>query len=76
LYLRLTGGRTPGEDRLIAEGDTFGLMRRTADGLCTLIDAYDDPAQPYLARPWPGYEPRYSDYAALERAGEWQAGEE
>ena len=76
-YWHLAGGQVPGTARLLCRGDaarTAELVRDTADGLRRLIAAYDDPAQPYLAQPWPGAAPRFSDYVQLARVGEWSGG--
>ena len=78
-YWHLTGGQTPGDARLLHKGDAAKIATLIADaeaGLRALIAAYDDPAQPYLAQPWPGAAPRFSDYAQLARVGEWSAGGE
>jgi len=76
-YWHLTGRTTPGEMRDILKGkpqDIADLVERSVDGLHTLIAAYDDPSQPYLAQPFPGAAPRYSDYAQLARVAEWSSG--
>ena len=44
------------------------LRRRRLDE--ELIDAYDDPARPYLAQPYPGAAPRFPHYAQLARVAE------
>ena len=73
-YWHLTGGHTPGEARLLRKGDAAKIAELIAEaetGLRALIAAYDDPAQPYLAQPWPGAAPRFSDFSQLARVGEW-----
>ena len=62
--------------RAIGKGDPAMIGQTVADavaGLHRLIAAYEDPAQCYLARPFPGAAPRFSDYALLARVAEWSA---
>jgi ATP-dependent helicase/nuclease subunit B len=76
-YWRLIGGDTGGEARSLFRGDaarTADIVAAAEDGLRRLIAAYDDPAQPYLARPFPGAAPRFSDYVQLARVAEWSGG--
>ena len=75
-YWHLTGGAVAGKAMALGDGDAAkiaALVRESDAGLRALIAAYDDPAQPYLAQPWPGAAPRFSDYAQLARVGEWSA---
>ena len=69
-YLQLTGDRERG--KIIAmEGDLGTVVARTEAGLRRLIDAYDDPDRPYLARPVPRAAPRFGAYGQLARVSEW-----
>ncbi|MFN3461185.1 MAG: hypothetical protein ACK4ZN_09265, partial [Oceanibaculum sp.] len=64
VVLPLPYGKNRGvEDEAVTEAARDGLER--------LIQAYDDPATPYLSRPDPDSAPRYSDYLHLARVKEW-----
>ncbi|MGF1542947.1 MAG: double-strand break repair protein AddB [Parvularculaceae bacterium] len=41
--------------------------------LVALVEAYDDPATPYLSQPRPEFTDDYGDYDQLARRGEWAA---
>ena len=69
-YWRLSGGEPPGEIARPAR-DIEAVTEAARDGLERLIQAYDDPATPYLSRPDPDSAPRYSDYLHLARVKEW-----
>lgn len=74
VYWRLTGGADPGEEAAVnAEKDSSltHLAEQTWANLQARIEAYDNPAQPYLSHPHPGKEPRFADYARLARVPEW-----
>lgn len=72
LYWHLSGGKTPGEVVCIAtEAGPNGTVARTRDALHRLIDAYDDPAQPYLSQPNPHVKARFAEYDQLARRAEW-----
>jgi ATP-dependent helicase/nuclease subunit B len=74
VYWQLTGGYEPGKECPVFGGggdaDPFPLDE-TRRGLERLIDQYDQPDCPYLARPNPTWAPRFSDFAILARVGEW-----
>ncbi len=53
-----------------------GWVATARDKLSALVNAFDDPAHPYLSQPHPGQAPRFSDYTQLARVGEWAALEE
>jgi ATP-dependent helicase/nuclease subunit B len=77
LYWRLAGGASPGEATALGGPEQIpALGAAAAAGLAALIAAFDDPAQPYLARPHPGNLPRNSDYTQLARLAEWASPEE
>jgi ATP-dependent helicase/nuclease subunit B len=73
-YWRLTGGRAAGQELALKKTDPDDLAAAALDGLTALIDKFADPAQPYHARPRPGFAPRYTDYDHLARVQEWSAG--
>jgi ATP-dependent helicase/nuclease subunit B len=77
-YWKLTGGFESGS--MVAVSDITllsSLCTDTERHLIDLIDRYDDPRRPYLARPDPAAVRPFSDYAQLARVGEWAAaGEE
>jgi len=76
MYIRLSGGRTPGEEKRL-KLDIPALIDKTLTGVHRLIAHYADPAHPYLSVPRPQFENRYSDYDHLARVAEWRgAGEE
>ena len=70
LYLRLSGGHTPGESRVL-DKDIEALAQHSLDGLRGRIAAYDDPATPYLSRPRPMFLSHVGDYDHLARVKEW-----
>ena len=72
-YLRLSGGRQPGEEKVFAE-DIGAVVTEALDGLSRRIAAYDDPATPYLSRPRPMFIGRFGDYDHLARVKEWLSG--
>jgi ATP-dependent helicase/nuclease subunit B len=69
------GGADAIEPRSIARN---GSIRDIADdayaGLIELLNQFRDPATPYLARPYPQFASRFSDYDHLARVKEWSAG--
>ncbi len=74
-HWRLRGAEPPGEIKPL-KGDTGALAGDALVGLRHLIDEFDDPATPYLARPRPKWAGRYSDYGHLARLQEWAAGDD
>ncbi len=74
-YWRLSGGPVPGQI-VTVRGDIAELTERASAGLRRLVEAFDDPATPYLARPRPRYAIRYGEYDHLARVAEWFAGSE
>ena len=68
------GGRDAGQELALKKTDPDDLAAAALDGLSALIDKFADPAQPYHARPRPGFAPRYTDYDHLARVQEWSAG--
>ena len=70
VYLRLTGGETAGEERVIPDpgGD---LAEEIYALLVDLLKQYEDEATPYLSRPRPMFTGRYGDYDHLARVRDW-----
>jgi ATP-dependent helicase/nuclease subunit B len=75
-YWKLTGGMEEGKPTAIAGDDVRVAAEIAANGLLALIEAYDDPATPYLSLPDPERAPAYQDYAQLARVQEWSVAEE
>lgn len=76
IYLRLSGGETAGEERVIADpgGD---LADNTYAWLVDLLRQYESEKTPYLSRPRPMFWSRFGDYDHLARVKEWSsAGED
>jgi ATP-dependent helicase/nuclease subunit B len=75
VYWRLTGGFVAGQQLRLCKGEPALVSEATEQAraaLAALVAAFDDPARAYLARPDPAAAPRFSDYAQLSRAAEWQ----
>ncbi len=70
LFLRLTGGETAGERRLISPDD---LVEETWANLVALLTQYENEDTPYLSRPRPMFQSRFGDYDHLARVREWSA---
>lgn len=63
------GGRQAGEIKILENGPS--LIEPALDGLRRLIAAFASEATPYRAAPHPGFAPKFSDFAHLERIDEW-----
>ena len=74
IYLRLTGGREPGEGRKL-DKEIAEIAADAFEGLVRRIVAFDDADTPYLSRPCPMFVGRYNDYDHLARVKEWVTGE-
>ena len=70
LFWRLTGGNKKGEEELIKD-PPMELAEEAVEGLRGLIAAFADPATAYHAVPAAERQPRFNDYAHLERLQEW-----
>jgi ATP-dependent helicase/nuclease subunit B len=85
-YWKISGGHEAGcETRLCkprnddAESEAAAVREaalQAAQGFCALVARFDNSDEPYRSQPWPGAAPRFSDYAGLARAGEWEQAEE
>jgi len=70
MYVRLTGGRVPGEEKIIkVDGDE--AVENAKDGLTKLIGKFAFQETPYLSRPRPMFESRFGDFDHLARVKEW-----
>lgn len=70
-YIGTKGGRTPGEESLVATGNVAALADAQLQKLAELIALYDDPATAYTAIRRPRFSYDYDDYAHLARVAEW-----
>ncbi|MGB0630908.1 MAG: double-strand break repair protein AddB [Alphaproteobacteria bacterium] len=71
-YWKLSGGDPAGEIREAGD-DPMLLADAALAGLIALLDHYDNPETPYIARPDPDIAPRHSDFEHLERVQEWSS---
>lgn len=72
IYLRLSGGETAGEERVIE--DPGGVLAESIyQALVDLLRQYESEATPYLSRPRPKFWSRFGDYDHLARVKEWSA---
>jgi ATP-dependent helicase/nuclease subunit B len=73
VYLRLGGGKPPGEIlAALGKGDTAEAVESAWRGLCDLIDRFDRAGTPYYSAPRPEFA-YAGDYDHLARIGEWAA---
>jgi ATP-dependent helicase/nuclease subunit B len=72
MYIRLTGGATPGETRSV-DGDVKPLVMEVTERLGRRIAAFDDEATPYPSRVAPKFAKGIGDYDHLARVREWSA---
>jgi ATP-dependent helicase/nuclease subunit B len=73
VYVRVSGGRTPGEEivRAVA-GESLTLGLEALDGLKRRVERFDDPATPYVSWAAPQFIGRFAgDYDHLARLWEW-----
>ncbi|SDG41097.1 ATP-dependent helicase/nuclease subunit B [Limimonas halophila] len=71
VYWKLTGGDPPGAVQSVGGKEPDALADTALAGLRALVQAYDDPARPYIARPRPALAPRHTDYDHLARTQAW-----
>jgi ATP-dependent helicase/nuclease subunit B len=74
LYVRLQGGRTEGEEKLLfpSKEDTVAeVAERTLDGVKRRVARFDDPSTPYLSRTCVQKVSQALDYDRLARVKEW-----
>ena len=73
-YWHLTGGFEAGQVKPLFKGRADEIADAVAAArvsLRALVEAFDDPARPYLSQPHAGRVPRFSDYGQLARVAEW-----
>ncbi len=77
-FWHLSGRKDGGQIHSAITKDTTpaAVAHEALEGLRGLIAAFDDPATPYLARPYPSVAPKYSDYTHLSRMDEWSLAED
>jgi ATP-dependent helicase/nuclease subunit B len=75
IYLRLSGGRTPGEEKHLVKApgtqEAVDLAEDALDNLKAFIAMFDDPAQAYLSQPRAKFVNRWGDFDHLARRKEW-----
>lgn len=73
VYVRVSGGRTPGEELVrAAEGEAEALAQAALEGLIRRIDLFDDPERGYTSWAAAQFIARHeSDYDHLARLWEW-----
>ena len=73
VYVRVSGGRTPGLEIVRGGGaESPDLAERALEGLRRLISLYEDPTQPYLSWAAPQFINQFpGDYDHLARLWEW-----
>ena len=69
-YIRVSGGREPGEFMAYSEG-LSELVEIAKEALEGFITAYDNPEMPYLSRVMPMFDTRIGPYDHLARVREW-----
>jgi ATP-dependent helicase/nuclease subunit B len=68
------GGGLGGERLPLGDDDPAALIDRVLAEIGAFIARFDDPNMPYRPVPVARWQPRYSDYAHLERLDESEAG--
>jgi ATP-dependent helicase/nuclease subunit B len=73
VYVRVSGGRTPGQEEVRAgDGESLDLALRALDGLRRRVERFDEEATPYTAWAAPQFIDEYGgDYDHLARLWEW-----
>jgi ATP-dependent helicase/nuclease subunit B len=73
VYVRVSGGRTPGQDLVVCEdAESHELTERAMEGLRRRIERFDDPATPYVSWAAPQFIHQFEgDYDHLARLWEW-----
>ena len=74
-FIWASGGRVPGEERDVSNGEAGALAEQALAGLRALIEAFDRPETAYEVLRRHGFEARYryDDYAHLARVAEWSS---
>ena len=75
MYVRLSGGRVPGEPRSMVrnpDGDDAGMLAEQAlERLVKWVAAFDDPQRTYPSQPRVKFTNKWGDYDHLARRKEW-----
>jgi ATP-dependent helicase/nuclease subunit B len=73
VYVRISGGRTPGEEKACAlEGESLDMALAALEGLKRRVSAFDDAETPYVAWAAPQFIDKHGgDYDHLSRLWEW-----
>jgi ATP-dependent helicase/nuclease subunit B len=73
VYVRVSGGRTPGREEVRAGlGESLDLARRAIEGLRRRIDDFDQVSTPYISWAAPQFIDQFAgDYDHLARLWEW-----
>ncbi|HXV00861.1 MAG TPA: double-strand break repair protein AddB, partial [Caulobacteraceae bacterium] len=71
LYVKVKGGRIPGEEVFRDEGDAPGMAAAALAGLRRRVAWFDDEATAYVSRAAPQFIASPSDYDHLARFWEW-----
>ena len=75
IYLRLSGGKTPGEERHLVKApgtdEAVDLAEDALENLNQMIAWFDDPKRDYPSQPRVKFVNRYGDYDHLARRKEW-----
>jgi ATP-dependent helicase/nuclease subunit B len=71
LYVRVSGGRKPGEELARGAGDAAAMAAAALAGLKRRVAKFDDPAEPYLSWAAPQFMTSAGDYDHLARVWEW-----
>ena len=72
-YLRLSGGRPPGEEKIL-KLDVAEVVAEALDGLQRRVAEFDLEQTPYRSRPRPMFASRFGNYDHLARVKEWSSG--
>jgi ATP-dependent helicase/nuclease subunit B len=76
LYVQVSGGREPGRETSWDPAEAADLARAAMEGLCRLIDRFDDPRTGYASWPRAQFAQTHGTYDHLARVWEWKvAGE-
>jgi ATP-dependent helicase/nuclease subunit B len=73
LYMRLSGGRVPGEEKPV-KLDVEAAVAGAVEGVTKLVHRFDGEATPYLSQPRPQFLNLYGEYDHLARVKEWRGG--
>ncbi|MGH7022422.1 MAG: double-strand break repair protein AddB [Caulobacteraceae bacterium] len=71
LYVRVRGGRVPGEEAARDKGDAAALAEAALAGLKRRVARFDDPRTPYLSRAATEFMGDAGDFDHLARLWEW-----